>query len=363
MVTMKQKRTFFLLSLILLLFLSLFSGCHSNSDSNSLTTTSSSSNTSSLLTIHYLDVGQGSAVLMEQDGHYMLYDGGPGSSSSFLVSYLSKLHISQLDYIIVSHYDSDHLSGIIGVLNNFSVQTLLAPDYQPDTKLYRSFLKTCQNKSITPTVPITGTTYSFANTTFQIVSPLPDSYNDLLEEENNQSIGIRLSNGAHSFLFLGDLQSDGEKQLTTGSFNLKSTVYYVSHHGSKTSSSSLLLEKVKPEYAIISVGQNSYGHPSSSVLSRLNQLGCQIFRTDLQGTILSYSDGQTLTFNTISWKESDLSDSDVTFILNTRSKKFHQKDCDAILDMNEQNKSYSTLSKEALKKQGYSPCKKCLPEN
>ena len=140
------------------------------------------------LSVTFLDVGQGNCVLAESDGHYMLIDGGDRSHSSFVVSYLQQAGITALDYVLISHYDADHVSGVIGALYQFDVGNVLSPDYSADTKIYQSYVNCLKKQNITPVHPQVGDTYILGNASFTVVCP--DRYD--YEEENNRSLGIRL---------------------------------------------------------------------------------------------------------------------------------------------------------------------------
>jgi beta-lactamase superfamily II metal-dependent hydrolase len=238
------------------------------------------------LSVTFLDVGQGNCVLAESDGHYMLIDGGDNKHSSFVVSYLKEHGIDKLDYVIVSHYDSDHLSGVIGAMYNTAVGTLLAPGYEGDTKTYQSYINCLEAQNITATTPDTGDTFTLGKASFTVVCPQNYDYT----EENNLSLGIRLTDSYHSFLIVGDAQSKSENDMIKSGINIESDVYLVSHHGSRSSSSAKFLDAVNPSYAVISVGaDNDYGHPADEVLSRLDERHIQILRTDENGTITAYS--------------------------------------------------------------------------
>jgi beta-lactamase superfamily II metal-dependent hydrolase len=248
------------------------------------TTDSAPSDTT--LSVTFLDVGQGNCVLAESDGHYMLIDGGDNKHSSFVVSYLKEHNIEKLDYVIVSHYDADHLSGVIGAMYNTSVGTLLAPAYEGDTKTYQSYIKCLETQNITATTPAIGDTFTLGKASFTVVCPQNYDYT----EENNLSLGIRLTDSYHSFLIVGDAQSKSENDMIKSGIDISSDVYLVSHHGSRSSSSSKFLEAVDPAYAVISVGaDNDYGHPAQEVLSRLDERHIQVIRTDENGTITAYS--------------------------------------------------------------------------
>ncbi len=242
-----------------------------------------------------LDVGQGLSVLIQSDGHSLLYDGGDRSHSSFVVSYLLQQGISSLDYVVASHYDADHLNGVIGALSRFSVDTLLAPDYETDTKLFQSYQKTAAEKGLTPIHPAPGDTYVLGSAAFTVLAPAEIDKND----SNNNSLAIRVAYGDTSFLLTGDAGHEEEAAMCSqwGS-SLSSTVYVAGHHGSGTSSSWELLQNVVPEYVVISCGKgNSYGHPHDTTMEKLAAMEIPIYRTDLQGTVSVDSDGHSLTWS------------------------------------------------------------------
>lgn len=247
------------------------------------------------LTVEFIDVGQGNCVLASINEHYMLIDGGNSDTSSFVVSYLKDKGIKTLDYVVVSHYDADHLSGIIGVLNVFNVNKVIAPDYTADTKTYNSYIKKLNEKNILPEYPSVGDKYTFGNAGFVVVCP--DSYD--YSDENNNSVGIKLSYGNNSFLILGDASTESEYAMLDNNVNVSADVYMVSHHGSLKSTSATFLSAINPSYAVISVGNNSYGHPKEEILKRLEKLNIPIYRTDKDGTIIFTSDGNTLSVSTL----------------------------------------------------------------
>lgn len=247
------------------------------------------------LSVTFLDVGQGNCVLAESDGHYMLIDGGNSSHSSFVVSYLQNLGITYLDYVLISHYDSDHVSGVIGVLYQFNTGYVLSPDYSAETKIYQSYINCLNKQIISPIHPQSGDTYPLGNASFTIVCP--DRYD--YDEENNLSLGIHLYDASHSFLILGDAQSKSETAMLKQNPELSCDVYMVSHHGSASSSTEKFIRTINPSFAVISAGSgNDYGHPSPKVLSLLEAYNINILRTDLNGTITAYSTPDKLIWDT-----------------------------------------------------------------
>ena len=119
------------------------------------------------------------------------------------------------------------------------------------------------------------------------------------DEKNNTSLVLRLVDGENSFLFTGDAELEEEHDILDAGYDLSADVLKVGHHGARRSSSYSFLREVMPKYAVISVGKdNSYGHPTDDALSRLRDVGAEVYRTDLQGHIVATSDGENITFST-----------------------------------------------------------------
>ena len=308
---------------------------------------------SSIFEMHILNVGQGLCVLVNCDNHFLLYDGGPADSSSYVVSYCKKLGIDNFDYVIASHYDSDHISGLVGILNVFDVSCVLDPDYQTDSKIYRSFKNKVQNE-IHPSL---YDTYDLSNASFEIVGPVIHP-----EDDNDQSLCIRITFGKTHYFLCGDASSRSLEALE----EIQSDVYVVSHNGSKYSVSSSFFKKLDPSCSIISCGKNNiYGHPDQEVLDLLKNT--DLYRTDLQNEIILKSDGTNIDFNVepcqsfISGEKLEEDQENYQFICNKNSKKIHRPDCSGVQMMKEENKLYTNESKEDLIKRGYNPCQMCDP--
>lgn len=339
------------------------------------------------LTVQVLDVGQGLSILAESDGHYLLYDGGDRGASSFVVAYLEDQGVTELDYVIASHYDADHISGLVGALNVYDTEVVLAPDYETDSQIYDSFQEKAAAQGLTVTHPEPGDSYELGNASFTVLSPIQDEYSD----DNDYSVAIRLEDGDTSFLFTGDASVDSEAEMIASGETLQSDVLVLGHHGSSTSSSDAFLDAVDPSAAVVSCGlSNSYGHPHREIMEAIQSRGCDLYRTDLQGTLTAVSDGSGITWSAqpctdyrsgeeleaagVTDKDSasavtpaaapsdDSSENtESVYILNTRSKKFHRPSCDSVGTMSDKNKEESSLSREELIAQGYSPCQNCNP--
>ena len=340
-----------------------------------------SSETNAPFEMTMLDVGQGLSLLIKADGKYMIYDGGGRSRSSYVVSYLKKHGVTELQYLTASHYDEDHIAGLVGVLNTTKVDTIVCLDYQKDTKIYQSFINKEQQSKAKVIHPKTGYTLTLGNAAIKVLSA-----DNSAEKDNNRSIAMRVTYGNFSVIMTGDAELDEETSIIYNKYNIDSDVYVAGHHGSKYSSSTAFLNAVTPAYTLISCGTgNSYGHPTEEALRRIKESGSKLYRTDVQGEVTVYSDGNKYWFSQApsnNWTQGDIVEksetksnegttgatistsddaSGTTYILNTRSKKFHYPYCNSVSKMSEKNKKSSHESREQLIKQGYQPCKNCNP--
>ena len=248
---------------------------------------------SDTLQVHVLDVGNGLSVLVTAGEEALLYDGGGRDTSSFVVAYLKEQGIRELNYCIASHYDADHLYGIVGALNAFETDILLAPNYNSDTKTYQSFLRMVQEKNLTVTAPAPGQTFPLGDAVVEVLAPLGTDY----EDDNDYSIVIKISMGERSLLLTGDATSVSEKELLEADTDLSADVLVIGHHGCYSSTGNDFFSAVSPSFAVISCGlENDYGHPHKRVMQLLEASAVPIYRTDLQGTIRFSMTGTVLSF-------------------------------------------------------------------
>lgn len=251
------------------------------------------------LVVKYLDVGQTDSVLVQlPNGENMLIDAGNTKTTS----YLESLAVNTIDYMVMTHPHADHIGGMADVIENFTVKKIYMPeidsDDQPTTKVYTNFLKTAKSHNIDITeCKSDETLFEFDGLKAETLAPNGHGYSDL----NDYSIVLRLQYVKKVFIFSGDAETQSENEII-GKYDaafLDCDVLQCGHHGSKTSSSAEYLSVIKPEYAVISVGKdNKYGHPTQETLSRLNDIGAQIYRTDINGTVTCTSNGENIIFNT-----------------------------------------------------------------
>ena len=330
------------------------------------------------LSITYLDVGQGNAVVIRQGNQTMLIDGGPRESSSFVVSYLKQQGIQKLDYVLISHFDEDHLAGAIGALYNFPVGTLITADYETDSSIYDSYKEAVEEKGYEPVHPSLGDTFSLGDGSFRIISPV--SYGH--EDENQDSVGIILEMGSDRFFIGGDIGLEGEKEILEAGVDIQADVMLMNHHGSHVSRE--FFQAVNPSWVVISCGEgNSYGHPRQDTVELIQESQVPLFRTDRQGTITAVSQGQGITFDqdpcndytpgdrtqekedTLEETRTALSNSnreDCDYILNIHTKKIHLPDCSSVKSMDEDNMAFYKGDEDSLLSQGYTPCGNCMKQ-
>lgn len=245
------------------------------------------------MTVHFLDVGQGLSILVQSNGENLVYDGGDRGESSFVVSYLQQQGVTDIKYLISSHYDEDHVAGLVGCVNTFNVENVIGADYVQDTKIYQSFIDGVAEKGVEIQHPAVGTEYQFGTGKFTILSPASIGSND-----NDNSVAIKLTNGENSFIFTGDAESGSEAAMCSSGIDLSCDVLVPGHHGSATATSNDFLMKTVPEFAVISCGtDNQYGHPDKDTMDKLQSMDIQVYRTDKQGTVIATSNGTEITWN------------------------------------------------------------------
>ncbi len=350
----------------------------------------SNGNLSGNLKIHYIDVGQGDGIFIElPNDQTILIDAGEKTNGNQIVNYIKALDYNSIDYAIATHPHADHIGGMTAVINNLNIGKFYMPDIEHTTKTFENMIDALISNNVDVYIAQAGVDIVNINgLQARFLSPMGNYGSNL----NNWSAVVKLNFGQNSFLFMGDAESQVENNLS----DVKADVLKVGHHGSSSSSGLSFLKKVVPKYAIISVGaKNSYGHPAEETINNLTAIGCEIYRTDLSGTIIITSNGADISINknpdsgsiapvTIKKTESKETSSnittttttttttnkstvtstttapteeqkgDVVYLTNTGTK-YHREGCRYL------NTSKIEISKSEAIAQGYEPCKVCKP--
>lgn len=338
----------------------------------------------SVFSIHYIDVGQADAALIQCDGEYMLIDGGNVEDSNLVYSVLERDSITNLDIVVGTHAHEDHIGGLSGALSYATADIVLCPVTENTTKAFNNFKDKAESQSTGLTVPEVGDTYNLGSAEVEILGV------NATDDTNESSIILMVTYGETKFLFTGDAEYEAEQAVLATGADLSCDVLKVGHHGSDSSTSYMWLNAIMPEYAVISVGEdNSYRHPTYAVLSRLRDAEVVTYRTDLNGDVFAYSDGKTVTMSvtreaseegvftagsvgnistqttpaqteTVSDNNSGSVEAGV-YILNTSSMKFHEETCSSAAKISEYNREEYAGTRDSLIEQGYSPCGYCKP--
>lgn len=238
--------------------------------------------------VSFIDVGQADSVLIRNGNYNMLIDAGNNEDGEKLVNYFKSLGIEEFTYVFATHPHEDHIGGMDDIINNFKIDNYYMSNKLSTTKTFMDVLDALDGRNLKYTVPNKGDTLKLGDANIKVIYPGDDKSNI-----NDSSIVLKVTYGKNSFLLTGDATSNVERKIYNE--DIKSDVLKVAHHGSSYSSTDVFLDRVKPYYAVISVGKNNiYNHPSNNTLEKLNKRNIKVYRTDLDGTIVFISDGNNL---------------------------------------------------------------------
>lgn len=257
------------------------------------------------LEVIFFDVGQGDAALVKTPkNQQILIDGGPGSAILEKIAKEMPFWDKTIDLIILTHPEYDHMAGLIEVLKRYKVDNILWTGVAKDSAEYKKWQEVVRKEGAEVKIAKAGQKIIFNKKNSQVIGyleilfPFEILAGQKMKDTNKTSIVSKLVFGSRSFLFTGDISKSGQKELVNKNIELGSDVLKVSHHGSKNSMLEDFFEVVSPKIGIISVGrENKYGHPNQEVLAALEKFAIKIFRTDKEGDIKIFSDGNKLITN------------------------------------------------------------------
>lgn len=241
------------------------------------------------LEVHFIDIGQGDATLIVYDDFHILIDGGNNGSETILLDYLQQVGVDDLEMVIATHPDADHIGGLPEVLEKYRVHLIIDSGEPHTSQTYKAYLKQVQAQQAAGAQYLEDDDLMFYladDITLEIIETGDDN-----GDRNNNSVVAKLSYGDIDFLFTGDMESSTEQKILAR--DLEAEILKAGHHGSKTSSSLAFLQEVQPEVVVISAGKNnSYGHPHQTLLDRLYRYTDEIYVTYEMGTIIVSTDGE-----------------------------------------------------------------------
>lgn len=362
------KRRFFLIAILLMCCLTL-GGCTAGIGADHQDNSVGQVNDRGQLTVSFIDVGQGDSILIQTPlGQCMLIDGGERGQGEKLLEYLGKQGIDKIDIIVGTHPHSDHIGGLIAVLENFRVDKVYLPKVTHTSSTFRDLLTVIKSQGLKVNTARAGAAIPLEGVDSVFIAPVRETYESL----NDYSAVVKLVYGNNSFIFCGDAEEESEQDMLSSSRgDLKCQVLKVGHHGSSTSTSDPFLNAARPQYAVIMCGtDNDYGHPHKETIEKLNQAGVKIYRTDENENIVFSSDGNSLKIETFRGSANDAATvpeaglnnqnggEDSYYIGNSNSKKFHRLECE---NLPAEHNRVKLKSRAEAVEAGYSPCSICQP--
>jgi len=361
---MKRKQCR-LLALILVLLIGILSSCTiQNTITEAVpsipgtTPESSPSNKDAApLKAHFIDVGQGDCSFIQlADGRSILIDGGNRADFPVISNYLQGQKVKKIDYLIATHPHEDHIGALPAIIKNFEIGNIYMPKAMSNTKIFEELLSSIKTKGYSINTAAAGVVMiDEADVKLAFLAPNTADYDEL----NNYSAVMKLTYKNTSFLFTGDAEDVSEKEMLIKNLDVKVDVLKVGHHGGRTSTTKEFLARVAPKAAVISAGKdNDYGHPHKETLDKLNAEKVQIYRTDLQGSIICSSDGSSIKIDKMPIAAAENKDVRAAYIGNINSKVFHLPSCSAL--PKPENKVKLSTRTDA-QNAGYQPCQRCKP--
>lgn len=259
------------------------------------------------LHVFVLDVGQGDAILIQTPAaERILIDGGPDDRVLQELGEVMPFYEKTIDVIVLSHPHADHVNGLVEVLKRYRVGTVVMTGAKYGYSGYTAFVEEVAKRKI-PVVyagaymsedgveTSVPADYRLGGVVLDMLFPFESVQGRPFGNQNNGSVVLRVLYGRRAFYFSGDLEIEGEEKLAASHLDLRADFFKAGHHGSRTSSSPQILDRVQPEYAAISCGEgNTFKHPHGITLEHFGERGIITYRTDLDGIIEAESDGETL---------------------------------------------------------------------
>lgn len=248
--------------------------------------------------VTFINVGQGDSAVIKGKKSSVLIDAGTDKSAAEVKAELDRLNIKRLDLVALSHYDSDHISGMSKLINDYEIKRIIAPKndkkYLPDSTSYDEFIIAAENKNIPVKKVKLNDKIKLADMEIDVISPCKEYC-----ESNEDSAVLRIRCGSKRLLFTGDASDKVEKDILINNKDISADILKAGHHGSRTSTSEEFLNAVNPSFAVVSVSKyNTYNLPNIETMKRLYGYGCKVLRTDEMGNITLRINGGKISWET-----------------------------------------------------------------
>lgn len=261
------------------------------------TASSSAEQVTDDLLVHYIDAGQADATLFQyvhQDEPYtILFDAGDWNKKD-VVSYLRDQQVTTIDLIIISHPHADHIGQLSEIMDEFIVDEVWFSGNTVASNTFQQAVEAVLESDADYYEPRAGETFDVGSLGIEVIHP-----STLTEKLNEDSISVRMTYGDIAFIFTGDAYKNEEKEMVDQTDEITAQILHLGHHGSNTSTDDVFIDSVQPDVAIYSAGAgNSYGHPHMETIQTIEDAGVDLYGTDVHGTILVSTDGESYSVET-----------------------------------------------------------------